>query len=412
MLMTSAACAPTHPPAGPRAHLVSLTSLRFFAALHVVIFHEAQLLLADGPARRFAANGYLGVSFFYVLSGFILAYTYLEPVDVGPIDRAKFWRARFARVYPVYLLALVVSLPVFVPWAIGKFTAPGVTEPAKALVTGVANVALLQAWLPQTVAPWNSPGWSLSVEAFFYLLFPVVAVAMSRRSNRTLGMLVGGVWLVSMVVPLAFLALHPATWNGDQPGTTSTGLMFLKFFPVQHLAEFLIGTGCGIFFLRRRAGGRAPLRAPATISIVASCALLAILAAPWQLPYPLLHSGALAPLFALLILALASDRGPLVGALRSPTLELLGKASYAVYLLHEPIAAILYKSPWSPFRVADPRPRFLLYLLVVIGVSVVVLQWYEEPARQWLRARARRTERARSLAGHVGIPPVSADNPG
>ncbi|NUQ20033.1 MAG: acyltransferase [Gemmatimonadaceae bacterium] len=377
-----------------------------------MLFHEARPLLPDGPLRQFAANGFIGVGLFYVLSGFILAYTYLDPRDAQPIEKPKFWRARFARVYPVYLLALVVALPLFLPWGIQKLTASGMIEPTKAIVTAVANVALLQAWLPQTVSQWNAPGWSLSVEGFFYLVFPVIAVALTRKTNRTIALWAGAVWLAGMLVALVFLVAHPEMWRGGEPADVTTGLLFLKFVPPQHLPEFLIGTGCGIFFLRRSSERRPSLGSPAAVSMAVALVLGVILAAPRQLPYPLLHSGVLAPLFALLILSLASERGPLAAILQRPTLVLLGKASYAIYLLHEPLAAIMYKTAWSPFRELDPRLRFVLYLGVVIAVSVAVLYWYEEPARRFIRNLGGRGGRPARQKSQVALGPVPAEKSG
>src|SRR5438105_5116432 len=90
-----------------RPRLPALTSLRFFAAFHVFIFHVQAIVAVFGPAwyQRLASIGYVGVSFFFVLSGFILVYTY----EGKPIMARDFWRARFARVYPAYAFALLLT---------------------------------------------------------------------------------------------------------------------------------------------------------------------------------------------------------------------------------------------------------------------------------------------------------------
>ena len=91
--------------------LPALTSLRFLAALHVVMFHLHALKIYEGSGwyHRTALIGYVGVSLFYVLSGFILVYTYGgRELKIG-----KFWQARFARVYPAYLFSLVLTAPGF-----------------------------------------------------------------------------------------------------------------------------------------------------------------------------------------------------------------------------------------------------------------------------------------------------------
>jgi peptidoglycan/LPS O-acetylase OafA/YrhL len=96
-----------------RPQLPALTSSRFFAALYVVLFHLQTCQLIAGPSwfRKFCSIGYTGVSFFFVLSGFILVYTY-----AGRDQSAReFWRARFARVYPAYAFSLLAIAFIYFP---------------------------------------------------------------------------------------------------------------------------------------------------------------------------------------------------------------------------------------------------------------------------------------------------------
>src|SRR5271155_1236018 len=101
-------CMPSETAAARRPDIPALTSLRFFAALWVVLFHVNAIGLNRGGSKvylAFALLGYVGVSFFFVLSGFILVYVYAG----RQIQKRRFWQARFARVYPAYLFALVVA---------------------------------------------------------------------------------------------------------------------------------------------------------------------------------------------------------------------------------------------------------------------------------------------------------------
>src|SRR6476620_6656817 len=94
----------------PRLH--AITSLRFLAALHVVLFHMRVVgILSGGPwwYQNFASIGYIGVNFFFVLSGFILVYTYAG----SSFSVRRFWQARFARIYPAYVVSLIVAAPFF-----------------------------------------------------------------------------------------------------------------------------------------------------------------------------------------------------------------------------------------------------------------------------------------------------------
>jgi peptidoglycan/LPS O-acetylase OafA/YrhL len=88
--------------------LNALTTLRFLAALHVVLFHmRVTGVLPGGPwwYQNLASVGYIGVNLFFVLSGFILVYTYAN-TTVSP---RRFWQARFARIYPAYALSLLLE---------------------------------------------------------------------------------------------------------------------------------------------------------------------------------------------------------------------------------------------------------------------------------------------------------------
>src|SRR5690242_17436535 len=160
----------------PRPVLKPLTGLRFLAAMAVVAYHALDALVPHAPGylSRLASHGYLGVSLFFVLSGFILTYTYIEP-DSGALrgSAREFWWARIARVYPMYTAALVVALPVFLLYRIAL--APPEARAQATIAAGLTPM-LLQGWWPPAACQWNCPGWSLSVEMFFYAIFPFLAV--------------------------------------------------------------------------------------------------------------------------------------------------------------------------------------------------------------------------------------------
>jgi Acyltransferase family len=160
-----------------------LTSIRFLFALLVVVFHGQETLEQGGfenwPffAQAVISHGYVGVSFFFVLSGFILAYTYRRK-----LTKAEFWGARFARIYPAYLLAFIIILPI----AIYAATLNG--DRGLAVFTTGLQLTLTQSWVPYTALQWNAPAWSLSVEAFFYALFPLLFLrAQSLSAGKLLG---------------------------------------------------------------------------------------------------------------------------------------------------------------------------------------------------------------------------------
>src|SRR5271157_4919795 len=104
-----------------RPRLPAITSLRFLAAFHVALFHMDAMGAITGPPwlKTFAGIGYVGVSFFFVLSGFILVYTYAG----RDIVLGEFWQTRFARIYPAYLFSLILTFPFFY-WGVHSFHVP------------------------------------------------------------------------------------------------------------------------------------------------------------------------------------------------------------------------------------------------------------------------------------------------
>ncbi|HEX2350421.1 MAG TPA: acyltransferase, partial [Ktedonobacterales bacterium] len=231
-----------------RKSLDALTGARFFAAFWVVCYHFASDFRLEPLPGKPAANaalpsgvglvllqGHLAVDFFFLLSGFILAYTYVTPGGTLRGSSREFWVARIARIYPVYLLGLVLALPEYLT-----------VEPNHAIlaVSGVAHLTMLHAWLPFTL-DWNQPSWSLSVESFFYLLFPLVLPLAGRLRRAGLWLLLAAAWLWFMAVDFALVIIGKAglasgaNWNN-----------FARYNPLISFPEFIAGMALGLLFVR------------------------------------------------------------------------------------------------------------------------------------------------------------------
>lgn len=373
-----------------RSHLVPLTSLRFFAAFYVVVFHVAPAAFrAHDLSDRFVTGGYIGVSFFFVLSGFVLGWNYLERCAAGTMRRSEFWRARAARVYPVYVLGLLVSAPYFV-YAVVRQMPSHAAVAGEVGRAGALVLSLTQSWLPHYALAWNPPSWSLSVEAFFYALFPVLAMAVVALPRRRIGAAMMIAWLVTLAAPAAYVILRPD--GAVYPRYDVSDRFWLdamRFLPAFHLAEFVMGMLAAKWLLDRRARNIAPSGRDVTWPVIGltSIALVLLMFAADPL-YPFLHDGLLAPLFVGVILLLANGRGALVRMLSRPTLVLLGEASYALYLLHLPVAAwmsVISKHAGLALTPTETVVGFAVYLPIAIGVSVLTLRYVEEPARRAIR---------------------------
>ena len=372
-----------------RKQLDALTGLRFFAAFIVVMYH----CLARGGGHAIAPSlahpstllkniwnsGYVGVSFFFILSGFILAYTYLGRIDQPRVNKRAFWVARFARIYPAYLVALALSFYAFDAWKL----------PTRALL---AVPTLPQAWIPGFQYAWNGPSWSLSAEMFFYLLFPFAALFLVRLDRRRLLMLTLGMWLAMLAVVVAYLATLPdgAHIEGSPTFAHQPWMLMIYTSPLIRLPEFLIGVALGRVCVLR--GGRQQSVSPSRARAVAASTLVVVAAITSLFcigPFtPIIWSNViLDPLFALLIYLIALDRGPLGWFFSLGLLVLLGEASYSLYLLHVPLWALWGKAlPRLHLANLSAYPSFTLFAVVALTVSVIVLKLIENPARTRIRA--------------------------
>jgi peptidoglycan/LPS O-acetylase OafA/YrhL len=396
----------TSPGSSARTHFKPLTSLRFFAAMHVLAFHNHLDVLTDSPAgiRNIIRAGYVSVSLFFVLSGFILAHTYLGERENVSFDRRSFWIARLARIYPVYLVGLLLAAP-FVLEAHINICRPAWSA-FKIMVMGGSCCTLTQSWVPQLAVVWNGPGWSLSAEAFFYLLFPFVAPFIWRLNKRRTLIALLGLWIVSLI-PAVLCCFSPIPGFSDCPATVAPSPSWVSkligFNPLLRLPEFLLGITLGRLFILQRQESRTVMSGQEPRTIVsgrilpwtALAGILTLLACGSWIPYPFLHNGLLDMLFAVLIYGLARD-GASMGRralqatrfLSLPLLVLLGEASYAIYILHVPLRTWMYRILDSLHPGILPSlPLFAGYTIFTITISIMVFKLIEEPARRMIRRK-------------------------
>jgi peptidoglycan/LPS O-acetylase OafA/YrhL len=370
-----------------RPNLTALTGVRWFAALHVVIFHLGQPMLVAAPkwVRNIAAAGHVGVTLFFVLSGFILAYTYFERTNW---TAGSFWWARVARVYPVYVLAFALSAP----HAVKEIFASGVSAGSLLVAAASAFVALTltQAWFPPFALLWNVPAWSLSVEAFFYFLFPWLARKISRPEVSSAKLvLVGGLtWAIGLLAPIVYtLCNSDGAGRPIAPETTGLWITLLKYVPIAHLPEFIVGAVAGELFLRELRSG--VQRGAAILTPAVTAAVFVVLAFSASIPYLLLHNGLLTPLFAVLVYSLAREGSVVARFLALPLLVLLGDASYAVYLLHLQLAwSTRFYAAVAPVVLRVPALHFIGHVVPLTIACVAIYRWFEMPLRTRLRKMA------------------------
>jgi len=367
-----------------RSRINSLTSLRFFAAFYVMIFHlEPRWLTLEGSfLLGWTANiihcGYISVGFFFILSGFVLAYNYGEQSHIE-LDLKKFWIARFSRLYPVFLLGLIVGF--FPALASLQRSDPGAPGILKLGSYALMNLSLLNAWYyPSSIL--NYPGWSLSAEAFFYCIFPFAALKIWEiRRPRLIGFMVF-IATLSVLIPLIAFWLRPDLSFGSDTFLAD----LIGNNPLIRSTEFLLGIAAGRFFLTRPSSEDRPY-GWLVFSLIIFC-FVVVSFSPF-IPGLLLRNGLLDLPFLGIIYFSAKDKGRWARMLSFGPLLLLGESSYALYILHVPFRdlnlAFIRKFDFAA-RLAS-SVWFFVFIAGIIPVSIAVYLKVEEPARKWLKQR-------------------------
>jgi peptidoglycan/LPS O-acetylase OafA/YrhL len=350
-----------------------ITFTRFVAALTVIFFHygnQAFPLTIPFLEPVFKA-GPIAVNYFYLLSGFIMAIAYFAPGHPEKFSRKKYWLARFARIYPVYLVALLLV-------AAAQFRQEGAGEAM------FLNLTMLQAWIPGYPLTLNAPGWSLSVEAFFYICFPFLLVIIYKTGLRKIAIPALVFWLATQVI-------HTLLLNSAYYQPMNHVHDFIYYNPLMHLNAFILGILAGVIF-KKQGGAVQRLAAYSAPGIIVTSLLLALLLASREQLSSLLGfkidftNGQIAPLFLLFIFFLALDKGIIARIFSNKWLVLLGEASFSLYILQRPVHGIYEKLIGNRVDLSE-QAHFYLYLVFLIIVSILSFKLFETPVRKYIRAR-------------------------
>jgi peptidoglycan/LPS O-acetylase OafA/YrhL len=289
--------------------LPSLTGLRWSAALLVFLYHISVVQYFGGHSAMLADwafdAGNVGVSFFFVLSGFVLAWS------APPTSRTvRFWRKRFARIYPLHLTTALLALLL-------AFTLAPSTKPDFAEL--VSNLSLTQSWVPNVdfYQSMNPVSWSLACETFFYFLFPFLIGPLRRLTVRGNSIIVIGCIAFEFLVPAVADHLHPAGGPG----------FLLYFFVLDRLPEFLLGMALAQIVVAGR------WRGPGLAASLAITTFGYFLTARVSSDYRYEACTVIGITCLIAAVALADVRGE-PSPWRSPRAVKLGELSFAFYMIH------------------------------------------------------------------------------
>lgn len=295
----------------------------------------------------------VGVSYFFILSGFIMIIAYHKKEK---IDYLEFYKNRFARIYPLYIVGLLLYF----------LTRSNLFDWNKLILYGLG----IQTWIPGEAMILNFPGWSISVEFLFYLLFPLLYNHFYSKKNRAIWVVTIVLWLITQV----FSNLYPISGAYEGPHTKSHE--FLYYFPVWHLNEFLIGNLAGIFFVKNFKQKNYDVQ----VILIFLLILLSLMFVP--LFY---HNGLMALLFVPAILLISANNGKVTKLFSVKPLEYLGEISYAVYITHIPVLYLLREFlKWQAYDF-NSNIVFVIYVVVILITSALFYQCIEKPMRNLLR---------------------------
>ncbi len=351
--------------------LDQITFTRFIAALSVVFFHYGMdVFPANIPYLHEAVTaGPIAVNYFYVLSGFIMAIAYYRPQQKDSFNKWKYWLARFARIYPVYFIALLLIV-------VAKYkllTSDPLVLPL--------HLTMLQAWIPGFPITLNTPGWSLSVEAFFYFCFPFLLFYIYKHGLQRLIIFAVALWVITQVIVLGLS-------NSDHYAVKSLLHDFLFYNPLMHLNAFIMGFLTGVFFKNKQPK---PFKYN-SIWLFCSVVLIAILLMfrptieefiGIKLAY---SNGLIAPAFLLFIVLLSQQKGAITSILSHKWFVLLGEASFSLYILQKPLHGIYDKLVISRVNLSEGL-HFYIFLVLLIIISILSYKYFETPMRKFINNR-------------------------
>jgi len=363
----------------------ALSGLRIIAAVWVVLFHFRPLLEQAAPGFRSALApvlncGAQGVDLFFILSGFVLTWTYLDRMGDSWSARATlhFLWLRLARVWPVYLVTLhLAALWIIFTLYVGH--EPSTVADQLNAVSYVRQLLLVQLWFQPFFdgSSWDGPAWSISAEWLAYLLFGLLVLVIFRvaRATRVRGLL----WL-------AFAASLPPTLLLLTTGQFYTPWSWLPRIVMQFTAGAL--ACAAVRKLQLSDGARRGVGYLSAVLFVAIVGILYLLDAhPLAKIYD--SSGFVDVLFVPLVVTLAIGFGTLPRLLSTRVMVYCGHISFSLYMVHE-----LVHTAWNwttaQFEIVlTPSWSAKLIVVGVLAVAVagaaLLYHFVEEPARIWMR---------------------------
>lgn len=339
---------------------------RFLAAFSVIAYHygKAAMPFNSGIINVYIQNGGLAVSYFFALSGFIMMYAYFQPDN--KLNAKEFWIARFARIYPVYFLSFALILLTML--LLNGSKPKGISI----ILQGLC----LQAWKPGISMEINYVSWSIAVELLFYFLFPFLFNFWQNKSLSKILFQASTLWCISLGIHYWMIA------NLSSPDRYNMG-QFIAFFPPWHLNSFILGSAAAVLYIKKLKPSNYSVYFSPTL-IIGSVILLYIIFIKIPIPIGFLTNGGIIPLFLVLIIGLALNKGMISKVLSLKPLVWLGEISYGFYLWQFFIYLFFEKFMLQKNEIFNTS-QFYIYIITLILFSALSYHFFEVPLRKYIK---------------------------
>ena len=365
-----------------KQHIFQLTGLRFFLAFAIFLLHLYLFFLSPlFPEVKFFHNwmlrGHLGVDIFFVLSGFVIAYSYFDQFQEKQLVYPAYLLRRFARIYPVHLFTTIIVFVAYLAQFGSEYESAadymnGVPADAVdfSLVELFKSMLLIQSWGLPMIASWNLASWSVSCEWLVYILFPLYAGALQSLDGKTKT-------TISIIALLYLVEIIAAFLSIKYQGLSAIGI-------IRVIPSFAIGILICRLSLHRHAASR-------KIShFWVLSALAVILLQPWHLLAVLIL-----PFFMWFIYAIATKQINM-SWLEHPWLIYGGKTSFSLYLCHTAVmmvfSAIANPHDFIDASLYEKCALIISYVLSSIALTVLTYHLIEAPMFRKISALAEKLE--------------------
>lgn len=367
-----------------RGEIKALTGLRIVASLWVVLFHFRPMLTDVSPDFRenlapVLNCGAQGVDLFFILSGFVLTWNYLDRMGGSWSTRATlhFLWLRLARVWPVYLVTMhLAALIVILSLHVGHVPLPEIRD--LTAISYVRQVLLIQLWFEPFFdgTSWDGPAWSISAEWLAYLLFGFVVLVILRMERAT---------RARTLMLLAFVACLPPVLLLLASGQFYTPWSWLP----RIVTQFIAGALACAAVRRLRLSDRAR-QVAGYLSLLLVVAIVGILY--WFDAHPISgvvdSGGVVDVLFVPLVITLAVGLGSLPWVLSTRVMVYGGEISFCLYMVHELVHTVWGWAVLQFELTPQDNPwkwNVIGLILIAMLLSSLMYHYVEEPARRWMR---------------------------